>query len=117
MLPQPAGERDSAMNAKVIEVLRWINEVRSIRGVEPLADMPRGVPCDPHACPVARALDADVMFDGVVLAHGAGWSPVHLPAAAQTFANDFDIGLYPALEEVGSGSDPSSQRTSELVSA
>ncbi len=105
------------MDEKVIEVLRWINEVRSIRGVEPLAAMPRGVPCDPHACPVAKALDAGITYDGMALARNADWPPVHLPAAALAFANDFDVGLHPALEESGFGSEASLESVREPVSA
>lgn len=89
------------MDETLTEVLRWINEVRSVRGMESLVGMPRGIPCDPHACPLARALDADITAGGVALARRPGLSPVHLPAAAQAFANDFDVGLYPSLEEVG----------------
>ncbi len=105
------------MDYELVEVLRWINEVRSVRGVEPLVAMPRGIPCDPHACPVARALDSDITFDGVALARRSGWTPVHLPVAAQAFASDFDVGLYPALEEPGSGPDPSTENVPELLSA
>lgn len=105
------------MDEKVTEVVRWINEVRSIRGMEPIVGMPRGIPCDPHACPVARALDADITAGGVALARRPGLSPVHLPAAAQAFANDFDVGLYPALEEVESGARRSSRTTSGLLPA
>lgn len=105
------------MNENVIEVLRWINDVRSIRGSGPLAAMPKGIPCDPHACPVARALDADVTFDGVAYAHAAGWSPVHLPALALAFANDFDIGLHPALEAAETGTDSVTAGRREVLSA
>lgn len=103
------------MDYKMEEVLRWINEVRSIRGSEPLAALPLGVPCDPHACPVARALDSDITFDGVAFPRRAGWSPVHLSSAAQAFANDFDVGLYPALEESGSEHEPSRGTVTALV--
>ena len=105
------------MDETLTEVLRWINEVRSIRGMDSIVAMPRGVPCDPHGCPVAKALDANVTAGGMAYAHGPGWSPVHLPAAAQTFASDFDVGLYPALEEAESSPRPSRRGSSGLVSA
>ncbi len=92
------------MDGDVVDLLRWINEVRSIRGMELLHVMPKGVPCDPSRCPVARALEADITFDGLALSRDRAWPPVHLPPVARRFAGDFDVGLHPGLEEAGTGS-------------
>ncbi len=81
------------------EVLDWVNEVRVTRGLDPLAALPPGVPCDPSACPVSRALDADIRFDGRAVARGGAWPTLRLPLAARRFTSEFDVGLYPALEE------------------
>ncbi len=81
------------------EALAWVNAARGERGLPWLDAFSPGVPCDPTACPVSLALEASVSFDGLVVPYdGTGGSM--LPAVVRRFANDFDLGGYPALEEV-----------------
>lgn len=93
------------------EALTWVNEARRMRGLPGLDAFPPGVPCDPAGCPVSRALDADISFRGLVVPHDGTGGSVRLPAVVRRFANEFDLGRYPALE-VGAG--PTGERVAAV---
>lgn len=79
------------------ETLAWVNEVRSTLARAPIETLPAGIPCDPQACPLGKALDARVTHDGRVVLEGSGYV-LRLPEAVRAFAGAYDVGAFPELE-------------------
>lgn len=111
------------MNADTKEVIRLVNEARSVLGLSPLSHLPRGMKRDCLACPLARALRTPVDYDyayfpqededyanWVAETWGTGYLrhmkdpegepsiAVTLPDVLATFVWAFDDGKYPELE-------------------
>ena len=42
------------------EALTEVNKIRKILGRKPLVKLPRGIPNDPEACPIAKAICANI---------------------------------------------------------
>ena len=82
-------------------VLEWANRWRVEGGVEPLDDLPKGVPCRAEACPLANALKPIVMEGHYVEIDGGSiWlnGAMHsTPKYVQEFVQRFDDGKYPEL--------------------
>lgn len=85
------------IDALLQDVLVWVNEVRSDRGMKPLEAMPPGLPCQPFCCPVSAALGGALVLPETAALPGAA-EPLALPAPVRAFVAAFDVGAFPQLE-------------------
>lgn len=82
--------------AFVAETLAWCNEMRAVKGMEPLDVLPKGRRYDGASCPCGAATGLHVerfnAFEGLSLF-------CELPAAVRSFVDAFDNGNLPQYEE------------------
>lgn len=76
--------------------LRMVNRMRAERGLPALRSMPVGRRLSPMGCPVARALNADIVSTRI---YHETWNdqPKPLPPVLVRFATWFDCGDFPEL--------------------
>lgn len=87
------------------EALHWVNNERGWRGLDPLAEMPKGVRRDACACPIAVALTVPGTVYCQVGVNHARWmnqyedeiDNARLSHGASAFVVAFDDGRYPEL--------------------
>lgn len=80
------------------ETLDWVNRERKARyGFDkPLDDLPKGTRMSGCDCPIALALSADAVTNGLVIYDWwARDESINLPAYAKEFVEAFDAGLLP----------------------
>jgi hypothetical protein len=77
-------------------VLAWVNERRRYFDRRPLLELPVGIPGDPTACPLGRALGCEVGPTEIKWPDG---QTQPLPQFIQHFVELFDAGYFPWLVE------------------
>lgn len=76
-------------------VLKFVNRIRAKQKLKPLKKLPRGIPLDTDACPIARAVG------GIANARTVEWcdgtARVSTPFFVREFMYQFDTGQIPEL--------------------
>ena len=83
------------------QVLEWCNKIRTERGKEPLAELPKGIQMDGYSCPCGKATGVYVGTVGYALTKQEYNLFPHrnqLPIPVQEFVPRFDDGEFPELE-------------------
>lgn len=91
-----------AQQARKQSTLLWVNSVRAYLKLAPLDSLPTGIPCEPTACVIARALTAG---DYVASVGGRAarvytdyrYITFQLPDPVADFVMSFDSARYPEL--------------------
>lgn len=83
------------------ETLDWVNRERKYRfGLDPLEDLPKGYCNSGCDCPIARALCAEAVTNGLaIFDYWARDEQVNLPPYATRFVEEFDLGELPQYIE------------------
>ena len=90
----------------VADVLAEVNRLRAERDLNPIAELPKGRPCEPFRCPLAAALQVSAVLPATRPEDGryrVGWvvgaRPDYraLPPVLNAFAAAFDERAYPEL--------------------
>ncbi len=85
------------LTEEVQKVVDWCNEHRKEKGLEPLEDLPLGIPGDAASCPCGTATGLRVNYHDVADAEGK--IVERTPTAVHAFARAFDSGHYPQYEQ------------------
>ncbi len=85
--------------------LAWCNERRVEKGMEPLADLPKGQLHKPDSCPCGKATGLKVFSDYYLPAdyypHPSATKVLDVPFEVTTFVERFDMGRLPQYQEEG----------------
>lgn len=72
------------------DVISWCNEIRDQKGLEPLLDLPLGIPGNECCCPIGRAIQGQIQPSSGTYNGGHNDLPQHVA----DWARDFDHGAH-----------------------